>query len=79
MVSAGDSEAPTIECHDGDVGPRLPHLSPQVPCSLLLFQSSSSSPLTSVERILKKMTRDLFGIWKEEVSQAGPIPPRVGK
>ena len=38
MVSAGDSEAPTIECHDGDVGPRLPHLSPQVPRSLLLFQ-----------------------------------------
>ena len=39
MVSAGDSEAPTSEWgHDRDTGPRLPHRSPQVPRSLLLFQ-----------------------------------------
>ena len=42
-------------------------------------RSSSSSLLTSPEAVFKKMTRDLFGIWKEEISQADPIPPRVGK
>ena len=42
-------------------------------------RSSSSSLLTSSEAVFKKMTRYLFGLWKEEISQVGPIPPRVGK
>ena len=27
----------------------------------------------------KKMTREVSDIWKKEIRQAGPIPPRAGK
>ena len=40
---------------------------------------SSSSPTSSHKAFLKKMSREFSDIWKEEISQAAPIPPRAGK
>ena len=77
---ADDSEAPAGEFRTwwGHVPPLASPFHP-MPFIHTCSSRSSSSPKTSHKAFLKKMSREFSDIWKEEISQAAPIPPRAGK